>query len=206
MKPATAILRLCEGIATAREGILMPQGSILRHQESSRTLHGSILTPKGSILMPHGSILACHGSILMPQGSLLACQASIRMPRAGIRPRHAPPLSLLPWPIAGRAGELERHAAPAARDPAGPAGRPTSRRGTAGVRHRFSITRNTLRIIESIESGLDPEQISRIKSGDIRRTVRDQIDEHTKPLGLRKFLRIEDKLLSIAPSRGGVGS
>jgi 8-oxo-dGTP pyrophosphatase MutT (NUDIX family) len=77
---------------------------------------------------------------------------------------------------------------------------------TAGVRHRFSITRNTLRIIESIESGLDPEQISRIKSGDIQRTVRDQIDEHTKPLGLRKFLRIEDKLLSIAPSRGGVGS
>jgi len=77
---------------------------------------------------------------------------------------------------------------------------------TAGVRHRFSITRNTLRIIESIESGLDPEQIARIKSGDIQRTVREQIDENTKPLGLRKFLRIEDKALSIAPSRGEVGS
>jgi len=77
---------------------------------------------------------------------------------------------------------------------------------TAAVRHRFSITQNTLRIIESIESGLDPEQISRIKSGDIQRTVREQIDEKTKPLGLRKFLRIEDKALSIAPSRGGVGS
>lgn len=77
---------------------------------------------------------------------------------------------------------------------------------TAGVRHRFSITRNTLRIIESIESGLDPEKISRIKSGDIQRTVREQIDENTKRLGLRKFLRVEDKVLSIAPSRGGVGS
>jgi 8-oxo-dGTP pyrophosphatase MutT (NUDIX family) len=77
---------------------------------------------------------------------------------------------------------------------------------TAGIRHRFSITRNTLRIIESIESALDPEQISRIKSGDIQRTVREQIDENTKPLGLRKFLRIEDKALSIAPSRGGVGN
>lgn len=76
---------------------------------------------------------------------------------------------------------------------------------TAAVTHRFSITRNTLRIIESIESGLDPEQISRIKSGDIQRTVREQIDERTKPLGLRKFLRIEDKTFSIAPSRGGVG-
>jgi 8-oxo-dGTP pyrophosphatase MutT (NUDIX family) len=77
---------------------------------------------------------------------------------------------------------------------------------TAGVRHRFSITRNTLRIIESIESGLDPEQISRIRSGDIQRTVRQQIDKNTQPLGLRKFLRIEDKTLSIGPSRGVVGS
>lgn len=94
LTPATAILRLCEGIATAKEGILMPQGSI-------RTLHGSIRTSHGSILTP-------QESILMPQGSLLACQASIRRSREGMRPRHTPPLSLIPWPLAGHAGELER--------------------------------------------------------------------------------------------------
>lgn len=127
LTPATAILRLWEGIATAKEGILMPQGSILTTQGSIRTLHGSIL-------MPHGSILTPQESILMPQGSLPACQASIRRSREGMRPRHAPPLSLVPWPLAGRASELERNAAPVARGPAGPAGRPAYRRasGIAG--------------------------------------------------------------------------
>ena len=133
LTPVTAILRLCNGIATAREGILMPQGSILTTQRSIRTLHGSILMPLGSILACHGIILIPQGSLLIPQGSLLACQASIRMPREGMWPRHAPALSLFPWPLAGRVDELVRHAAPIARGPAGPAGRPTSRRGTAGV-------------------------------------------------------------------------
>ena len=72
---------------------------------------------------------------------------------------------------------------------------------TAGVEHRFQITRNTLRIIESIAGGKDPEQIPKIKSGDIQRMIRDQIDVETKPLGLRKFLRIADKEYSLAARR-----
>ena len=75
---------------------------------------------------------------------------------------------------------------------------------TKGIDHRFSITRNTLRIIETVEHGEDPEGNTRIKSGDIQRTVREQIDAHTKPLGLRKFLRIEDKNYSIDPGRDEV--
>jgi hypothetical protein len=109
-----------EALGRHRDRILMPQGSILTTQGSIRTLHGSILMP--------------HGSILTPQGSLPACQASIRRSREGMWPRHAPLLSLVPRPLAGRAGELERHAAPVARGPAGSAGRPASRRasGIAG--------------------------------------------------------------------------
>lgn len=74
-----------------------------------------------------------------------------------------------------------------------------------GVDYGFPITRNTLRIIEAIEGGQDPEQNVRIKSGDIQRTIREQIDANTKPLGLRKFLRIEDKEYSIAPARTEIG-
>ena len=98
---ATAILRLREGILTPHGSIMTPQGSIL-------TPHGSILTLHGSILMPHGSILTLHGSILMRHGSILMPQAGIRMPREGMRPLHAPQLSRIPWPLAGRAGELAR--------------------------------------------------------------------------------------------------
>ena len=72
---------------------------------------------------------------------------------------------------------------------------------TAGVDSRFAITRNTLRIIESIESGHDPEGDNRIKSGDVQKLIRDQIDARTKPLGLRKFVRIEDKGYLIAPAK-----
>lgn len=77
---------------------------------------------------------------------------------------------------------------------------------SARVEHIFPITRNTLRIIESIEAGQDPEHNMQIKSGDIQRMIRDQIDTRTKPLGLRKFLRIEGKGYSISIARDGVVS
>jgi hypothetical protein len=71
----------------------------------------------------------------------------------------------------------------------------------AGVDRMFPITRNTLRIIESIENGDDPEADSRIRSGDVQKAIRDQIDAHTKPLGLRKFVRLEGKEYAILLSR-----
>ncbi|MBK1724954.1 NUDIX hydrolase [Thiocystis violacea] len=72
---------------------------------------------------------------------------------------------------------------------------------TAEIEHTFQISRNTLRIIESVEAVQDPEQNTQIKSGDIQRVIREQIDTRTKPLGLRKFLRIEGKEYSISVER-----
>lgn len=57
----------------------------------------------------------------------------------------------------------------------------------AGIDRKFAIIYNTLRIIESIENGGDTETLSK----DVEKTIRDQIDAHTKPLGLRKFVRRE---------------
>lgn len=72
---------------------------------------------------------------------------------------------------------------------------------TAGVDCKFAITRNTQRIIKCIESGQDPEGDSKIKSGDLQKLIREQIDARTKPLGLRKFVRLDDKAYFIAPDR-----
>jgi len=72
---------------------------------------------------------------------------------------------------------------------------------TAGVDHTFQVTRNTLRIIKSIEARLDPEHNSRIKSGDISRMIRDQVDAQTRSFGLRKFLRLSGKEYAIAIAR-----
>jgi len=72
---------------------------------------------------------------------------------------------------------------------------------TAGVDHKFAVTRNTQRIIKSIECGQDPEGDSKIKGGDVQRLIREQIDARTKPLGLRKFVRVEDKEYFIALDR-----
>ncbi|MDP2833741.1 MAG: NUDIX hydrolase [Pseudomonadota bacterium] len=72
---------------------------------------------------------------------------------------------------------------------------------TVRTDQQFSITRNTLRIIENIEAGQDPEADYKVKSGDVQKSIRDQIDAYTKPLGLRKFMRLEDKAYSIAIRR-----
>ena len=63
----------------------------------------------------------------------------------------------------------------------------------AGIDSKFAITRNTLRIIESIKNGDDPEADEKILSGDVQKIIRDQIDAHSKPLGLRKFVRFKGK-------------
>ena len=72
---------------------------------------------------------------------------------------------------------------------------------TARIDQKFPITRNTLRIIENIEAGQDPDADYKVKSGDVQKSIRDQIDAYTKPLGLRKFVRLEDKAYSIAIRR-----
>ncbi|MBI5659571.1 MAG: hypothetical protein HZC43_08495 [Nitrosomonadales bacterium] len=63
----------------------------------------------------------------------------------------------------------------------------------AGVDRRFTITRNALRIIESIENRSDSDALC----SDVQKTIRDQIDARTKPLGLRKFVRLEGKEYAI---------
>lgn len=72
---------------------------------------------------------------------------------------------------------------------------------TDRIDQQFSITRNTMRIIENIEAGHDPDADYKVKSGDVQKSIRDQIDANTKPLGLRKFVRLEDKAYSIAIRR-----
>ena len=72
---------------------------------------------------------------------------------------------------------------------------------TDRIDRQFSTTRNTLRIIKSIEVGQDPDADYKVKSGDVQKSIRDQIDANTKPLGLRKFLRLEGKAYSIAIRR-----
>jgi hypothetical protein len=62
---------------------------------------------------------------------------------------------------------------------------------TAGVEKSWSISRNTARIVLAISEGKDPEADYRIKSGDIQKTLRDQVDQQLRAYGLRKLVRIE---------------
>lgn len=62
-----------------------------------------------------------------------------------------------------------------------------------GIDRKFTIPRSTMRIIESIENDDDPEALC----SDVQKTIRDQIDAHTKPLGLRKFVRFRGRRYEI---------
>ena len=62
---------------------------------------------------------------------------------------------------------------------------------TARVNTSIPVTRNTVRIVEAVAAGKDPETEPRIKSGDIQKTLRDQIDQPLRSFGLRKLVRID---------------
>lgn len=64
------------------------------------------------------------------------------------------------------------------------------------------VTRNTYRIVQAVAAGKDPETEPRIKSGDIQKTLRDQIDLPFRACGLRKLIRIEDGMyrLNVQPT------
>lgn len=72
---------------------------------------------------------------------------------------------------------------------------------TGTVERNFPITRNMARIINAIEKGLDPESERQVKSGDIQKSIRDQLDRETKRLGLRKFIRTENASYRIDVAR-----
>lgn len=63
---------------------------------------------------------------------------------------------------------------------------------TRPIQQTWSITRNVARILESVLRGDDPEADPRIKSGDIQKTLRDQIDRPIRALGLRKLVRSDN--------------
>lgn len=67
----------------------------------------------------------------------------------------------------------------------------------ASIDRKFAITRSTIRIIESIKNGGDPEA----SCSDVQKTIRDQIDAHTKPLGLRKFVRFKGREYEVLLTR-----
>lgn len=67
----------------------------------------------------------------------------------------------------------------------------------ASIDRKFAIPRSTMRIIENIETGDDPEALC----SDVPKTIRVQLDAHTKPLGLRKFVRIKGKEYEILQIR-----
>lgn len=56
----------------------------------------------------------------------------------------------------------------------------------------WNISRNAARIIEAIERGEDPEAQCNIKSGDIQKSLRDQVDIPLRACGIRKLARIVD--------------
>lgn len=62
---------------------------------------------------------------------------------------------------------------------------------TACINTSIPITRNTARIVEAVAAGKDPETEPRIKSGDIQKTLRDQIDLPLRSVGLRKLVRMD---------------
>lgn len=73
---------------------------------------------------------------------------------------------------------------------------------TARIDTFIPITRNTARIVQAVAAGKDPETEPRIKSGDIQKTLRDQIDLPFRACGLRKLIRIEGGLyrLNVLPA------
>jgi 8-oxo-dGTP pyrophosphatase MutT (NUDIX family) len=62
------------------------------------------------------------------------------------------------------------------------------------------IPRNTCRIIDAIRQGRDPESQPNIFSGDLQRDLREKIDTYTRQIGLRKFIRLENKEYVIIPA------
>ena len=67
------------------------------------------------------------------------------------------------------------------------------------------VSRNAARIVQSINQGGDPETDSKIKTGDIQKTLRDQFDQYLRPLCLRKLVRIVDGryFLDVLPAISG---
>ncbi len=68
---------------------------------------------------------------------------------------------------------------------------------TRPIQQTWSITRNIARILESVLRGDDPEVDPRIKSGDIQKTLRDQIDRPLRAFGLRKLVRSDNGIYRI---------
>jgi hypothetical protein len=62
---------------------------------------------------------------------------------------------------------------------------------TVRIEKAVPVTRNTARIVEAVVAGKDPEAEPRIKSGDIQKTLRDQIDQPLRAIGLRKLVRMD---------------
>ena len=66
---------------------------------------------------------------------------------------------------------------------------------------RWRVTRNIQRIVEAIETGKDPEAEPRIKSGDIRKSLRDSLDKNAQQFGLRKIVREQNQIFELAIGR-----
>lgn len=64
---------------------------------------------------------------------------------------------------------------------------------TCAVSLIIPVPRNTCRIIDAIRQGNNPESQPNIFSGDLQRDLREKIDSHTRKIGLRKFIRLENK-------------
>jgi 8-oxo-dGTP pyrophosphatase MutT (NUDIX family) len=74
---------------------------------------------------------------------------------------------------------------------------------TTGLAKSWPISRNTARIVIAIAEGKDPEADHRIKSGDIQKTLRDQVDQPLRAYGLRKLVRIEEGSFRLNVERRG---
>ena len=76
---------------------------------------------------------------------------------------------------------------------------------TTALVKTWLVSRNAARIVQSIAQGVDPETDSKIKAGDVQKTLRDQFDQHLRPLGLRKLVRIVDGryFLDVLPAISG---
>lgn len=61
---------------------------------------------------------------------------------------------------------------------------------TAARVQPWAVSRNAARIVQCVAMGTDPESDSRIKAGDIQKTLRDQFDQPLRRLGLRKLVRV----------------
>lgn len=69
----------------------------------------------------------------------------------------------------------------------------------------WAVSRNAARIVRCVAMGGDPESDSRIKAGDVQKTLRDQFDQPLRMLGLRKLVRIVEGryFLDVPPAISG---